>query len=78
MNIEDLTPLREAFQKLPKEDLYINYDSLTGTLYVNLGQNTLTDNSELLDDGTIIRYKEGRAVGFTFIGVREKVIEKAE
>jgi len=47
------------------EDLDIDYDRGRDVLYISFGSPTAADDSELLDNDVIVRYRQHRMIGIT-------------
>jgi len=58
---------------LGQNKIFLHYDNEANVLYVNFSDTPVeADDSELSDDGLIIRYREGKIIGVTMLNAREK------
>ena len=57
------------------QTINLNYDSEGDVLYINFGQPQEADDSDITDEGVIIRLREGKIVGFTVLNAKEKLYE---
>ena len=49
------------------ENLWIDYDEEADVLYVNFDRPAAADDSEMNYEDTIVRYRQGRLVGYTIL-----------
>ena len=69
--ISDYLNLVNAIQTLPKKDTWTFYDVEADVLYINFHQPALiADDSELTEDGILIRYQNDEIIGLTILNVR--------
>lgn len=54
------------------DSLEVKYDSDGDVLYVSFGHPHEADDSELLSNGVVVRYKNGEPIGFTVPGAKGK------
>lgn len=52
------------------ESVEVRYDSDDDVLYVSFGEPQDADDSELLPNGIVVRYKDGKPIGFTVVGAK--------
>ena len=68
--IFDYLNLVSAIKTLPKKDTWTYYDVEADVLYINFHQPTLiADDSELTEDGILIRYQNDEIIGLTILNV---------
>jgi uncharacterized protein YuzE len=68
--IPDYLNLVSAIKTLPKKDTWTYYDVEADVLYINFHQPALiADNSELIEDGILIRYQNDEIIGLTILNV---------
>ena len=68
--ISDYLNLVNAIQTLPKKDTWTFYDVEADVLYINFHQTALiADDSELTEDGILIRYQNDEIIGLTILNV---------
>ena len=51
----------------------LDYDEESDVLYISFGGPQHADDSEVTDEGVIIRLKEGRIIGFTIPNAKKKI-----
>ena len=68
--ISDYLNLVNAIKTLPKKDTWTFYDVEADVLYINFHQPALiADDSELTEDGILIRYQNDGIIGLTILNV---------
>ena len=68
--IFDYLNLVNAIQSIPKKDTWTFYDVEADVLYINFYQPALiADDSELTEDGILIRYQNDEIIGLTILNV---------
>jgi uncharacterized protein YuzE len=68
--ISDYLDLVSAIKTLPKKDTWTYYDVEADVLYINFHQPALiADDSELTEDGILIRYQNNEIIGLTILNV---------
>ena len=50
------------------ENLWIAYDREADVLYVSLNRPDVTDDADYRDDGVVVRFREGKIIGYTVPG----------
>lgn len=67
------TFLTEVFEatphllKFPKNKLWIDYDEVADVLYLSFERPQKATDSEMRDDGVLLRYKRDKLVGITIL-----------
>lgn len=67
------TTLKEVFElvphfiKLPETRMWIDYDKGTDVLYISFKRSPRATDSEMLDNGVLLRYKGDELVGITVL-----------
>lgn len=56
------------------EQTKLSYDPEGDVLYISFGEAQPADDSDLTDEGVIIRLRAGRIVGLTILNVTKKVL----
>lgn len=70
LKIPDYLNLVNAIQSIPKKDTWTFYDVEADVLYINFHQPALiADDSELTEDGILIRYQNDEIIGLTILNV---------
>lgn len=70
MAVKALLPVVQLLNLLKQtssEELWLDYDKEADVLYINLQRPLQADDSEMSEDGTVIRYQEGKIIGYTFL-----------
>ena len=68
--ISDYFNLVNVIKTLPKKDTWTYYDVEADVLYINFHQPALiADDSELTEDGILIRYQNDEIIGLTILNV---------
>ena len=49
-------------------EIDVQYDSENDVIYVSFGEPQEADDSEMLQNGIVVRYKDGKSIGFTVVG----------
>jgi len=55
----------------------LNYDSKSDVLYINFGKPQPADDSDITDEGVIIRLREGKIVGLTILNAAKRILVAA-
>ena len=70
LKISDYLNLVNAIKTLPKKDTWTFYDVEADVLYINFHQPALIAyDSELTEDGILIRYQNDGIIGLTILNV---------
>ncbi|MDH5720500.1 MAG: DUF2283 domain-containing protein [Spirochaetia bacterium] len=59
-------------KKLDMSKLYFDYDKEADVMYVSFEKPQKSDNSELMEDGTILRYFKNKIVGLTIMNYSKR------
>jgi uncharacterized protein YuzE len=51
----------------------VDYDARADVLYINFGDKREADDSDVTEEGVIIRSKEGKIVGLTVLNARKRL-----
>ena len=51
----------------------LNYDSEGDVLYINFGEPQPADDSDVTDEGVIVRLREGKIVGLSILNAGKKL-----
>ena len=70
--IERISALVPHLLDIPYKKMWIDYDEEADVLYLNFKKPSRADDSELTDDGTVVRYENGQVVGITFLNARKR------
>jgi uncharacterized protein YuzE len=60
---------------LMTDKVKLNYDDEGDVLYISFGEPQPADDSDVTDDGVVIRTREGKIVGLTILNARDRVYE---
>jgi uncharacterized protein YuzE len=69
---------KKSVKKQQPHTIRMNYDAEGDVLYINFGKPQEADDSDITDDGVVIRLRDGKIVGFTVLNAREKLYESTE
>ena len=60
------------FIKLPSKKMWLDYDEGADVLYINFQKPQRANDSEMLENGVLLRYKDGDLVGITILDASER------
>ena len=73
LKISDYLNLANAIKSLPPKNTWTFYDVETDVLYINFHQPALAaDDSELTEDGILVRYQNDEIIGLTILNVSKQ------
>ncbi len=58
------------------EQAKLLYDGEGDVLYISFGEPQLADDSELTDEGIVVRLREGRIVGLTILNATKRILAR--
>jgi uncharacterized protein YuzE len=56
------------------EQTRLSHDHEGDVLYISFGEPALADDSDITDEGVIVRLREGRIVGLTVLNAAKRVL----
>ena len=56
------------------EKTKLSYDAQGDVLYINFGDPQPADDSDVTDEGVVVRLRDGRIVGLTILNATKKVL----
>ena len=56
------------------EQTKLSYDSQGDVLYISFGEPQPADDSDITDEGIVVRLREGRIVGLTVLNAKKRVV----
>ncbi len=56
------------------EQAKLSYDQEGDVLYISFGEPAPADDSDITDEGVIVRLREGRIVGLTILNAAKRVL----
>ena len=65
--LKEIYELVSHFIKLPETKMWIDYDKEADVLYINFKRPQKATDSEMLDNGVLLRYKNEELVGITIL-----------
>ncbi|ODS29667.1 MAG: hypothetical protein SCARUB_05236 [Candidatus Scalindua rubra] len=65
--LKDVFALVSHLIKLPETKMWIDYDKEADVLYISFKRPQRATDSEMLDNGVLLRYKEDELVGLTVL-----------
>jgi uncharacterized protein YuzE len=60
-------------KKMILDRVKLNYDSESDVLYINFGEPQPADDSDVTDEGVIVRLREGKIVGLSILNAGKKL-----
>ena len=60
-----------------KRNIGIDYDAEGDVLYINFGKPQEADDSDITEEGVIIRLKEGKIVGLTILNANKRIPQES-
>jgi len=60
-------------EKLVLDKVRFNYDSEGGVLYISFGEPEAADDSDVTEEGIIVRLRQDKIVGLTILNAQEKL-----
>ena len=64
-------------QDVMMDQVKMNYDPEGDILYIHFGEPQPADDSDITDEGVIVRLREGKIVGLSILNAREKIYGQA-
>ena len=55
----------------------LSYDSEGDVLYISFGEPQPADDSDITDEGVVVRLRAGRIVGLTVLNAKKRVVSPA-
>ncbi len=65
--LKEITGMVSHLIKLPESKMWIDYDKEADVLYVSFKRPQRATDSEMLENGILLRYKEDELVGITIL-----------
>ena len=65
--LKEIYELVSHFIKLPETKMWMDYDKEADVLYINFKRPQKATDSEMLDNGVLLRYKNDELVGITIL-----------
>ena len=65
--LKEIYELVSHIIKLPETKMWIDYDKEADVLYINFKRPRKATDSEMLDNGVLLRYKDDELVGITIL-----------
>lgn len=62
-----------AVLRMPSKHVWFDFDESSDTLYVSFERPQQATDTELTDDGLLIRYRDGRIVGVTILNASKRL-----
>jgi len=59
------------------EKISLDYDAEGDVLYISFGKPQPADDSDVTDEGVVIRTREGKIVGLTILNARDRLAQPA-
>nr|CAJ75305.1 hypothetical protein kuste4543 [Candidatus Kuenenia stuttgartiensis] len=65
--LKEVYGLVSHFIKMPETKMWVDYDKEADVLYINFKRPQKATDSEMLENGVLLRYKETELVGITVL-----------
>ncbi|HVP05056.1 MAG TPA: DUF2283 domain-containing protein [Dehalococcoidia bacterium] len=62
---------------LKTEKIKLDYDDEGDVLYITFGEPQPADDSDVTEEGVVVRTRQGKIVGLTILNARDRVYEPA-
>ncbi len=69
---EQYLQLLPVLKEAPQGNVWLSYDSEADVLYINFKKPGIATDSELTDNGVIIRYEGDAIIGFTILHASQR------
>ena len=70
--LNEVYELIPHFIKLPEKKMWLDYDKEADVLYINFKKPQRATDSEMLENGVLLRYRDAELVGITIIGASKR------
>ncbi|HED03516.1 MAG TPA: DUF2283 domain-containing protein [Candidatus Fraserbacteria bacterium] len=72
VEVEELIRLVPGLLKLKAKELWVDYDEEADVLYISLQRPQHSTDSETLDNGVLLRYRNDQLVGITVLNASQQ------
>lgn len=72
INISNYLNLASDLLNIPFQNVWSSYDKEADVLYLNFKKPAVADDSELTDDGIIVRYEKNEIIGITILNASKR------
>ncbi len=70
--LKEIYELIPHFIKLPEKKMWLDYDNEADVLYINFKKPQRATDSEMLDNGVLLRYRDTELVGITIMDASKR------
>ncbi len=70
--IEEIFKATSHLTKFPSKSMWIDYDEEADVLYISFDNPQNATDSEMLDNGILLRYKGDKLIGITILDASER------
>jgi len=70
--LKEITEMVSHFIKLPETRMWMDYDKEADVLYISFKRPQKATDSEMLENGVLLRYKEDELVGITILDASKR------
>ena len=70
--LKEITEMVSHFIKLPETRMWMDYDKEADVLYISFKRPQKATDSEMLENGVLLRYKEDDLVGITILDASKR------
>jgi len=60
-------------ESIVAKKLHLNYDREGDVLYISFGHPRTSDDSDVTDEGVVVRLRQGRIVGLTILNASKRI-----
>jgi len=73
LNIQEIVELAPRLLNVPSGRMWTSYDAEADVLYISFRKPSHADDSEISEEGIIVRCQDGEVVGVTILNASERV-----
>lgn len=70
--LKEITEIVPYFIKLPETKMWMDYDKKAGVFYISFKRPQRATDSEMLENGVLLRYKGDEIVGITILDASKR------
>ncbi|MCX7794409.1 MAG: DUF2283 domain-containing protein [Thermodesulfovibrionales bacterium] len=70
--VEEILKATHSLLRFPQRRMWIDYDEEADVLYISFKRPQKATDSEMTDDGILLRYKENELVGITVLDASKR------
>ncbi len=70
--MDELFKVTHSLLRLPQKKMWIDYDEEADVLYISFRRPQKATDTEMMEDGILLRYKDGELVGLTILDASKR------